>query len=94
MPAGDSPASRTHAPESAEHPRMLRELRPGIALFENVPGLLVSEHGRFFERVLKEGKTGRLTEDAEFRAESSGFPAENDGFREEPPRKDQENREK
>jgi DNA (cytosine-5)-methyltransferase 1 len=32
--------------------RMLRDLRPRVALFENVPGLLVSEGGRFFERVI------------------------------------------
>ena len=34
--------------------RMLCELRPRIALFENVTGLFVSEGGRFFERVLCE----------------------------------------
>jgi DNA (cytosine-5)-methyltransferase 1 len=34
--------------------RMLRELRPGAALFENVPGLLVSDGGRFFNRVLSD----------------------------------------
>jgi DNA (cytosine-5)-methyltransferase 1 len=33
---------------------MLRELRPRIALFENVPGLLVSERGRFFNGILRE----------------------------------------
>jgi len=34
--------------------RMLRELRPRIALFENVPGLFVSDGGRFFNRVLSD----------------------------------------
>jgi DNA (cytosine-5)-methyltransferase 1 len=33
---------------------MLRELRPRAALFENVPGLLASDGGRFFNRVLSE----------------------------------------
>jgi DNA (cytosine-5)-methyltransferase 1 len=32
--------------------RMLRELRPAIAFFENVPGLFVSNAGRFFNRIL------------------------------------------
>ena len=34
--------------------RMLRELRPRIALFENVPGLFTSNGGRFFNRVLSD----------------------------------------
>jgi len=34
--------------------RMLRELRPRAALFENVPGLFVSNGGRFFNRVLSD----------------------------------------
>jgi DNA (cytosine-5)-methyltransferase 1 len=33
---------------------MLRGLRPVAAVFENVPGLLVSDGGRFFNRVLSE----------------------------------------
>lgn len=32
----------------------VRVLRPRFAIFENVPGLLSSEHGTFFERILKE----------------------------------------
>jgi DNA (cytosine-5)-methyltransferase 1 len=34
--------------------RMLCELRPRIALFENVPGLFVSNRGQFFNRVLSD----------------------------------------
>ena len=34
--------------------RMLRELRPKIAVFENVPGLFVSNRGRFFNGVLSD----------------------------------------
>jgi DNA (cytosine-5)-methyltransferase 1 len=34
--------------------RMLRELRPRFALFENVPGIFVSNEGRFFNRVLSD----------------------------------------
>lgn len=34
--------------------RMLRELRPAIALFENVPGLFNSNDGQFFNRVLSD----------------------------------------
>ena len=34
--------------------RMLRELRPAIALYENVPGLFVSNGGEFFNRVLSD----------------------------------------
>jgi len=31
---------------------MLRELQPGIALFENVPGIFVSSRGEFFNGIL------------------------------------------
>jgi len=34
--------------------RVLRELRPAVALFENVPGLFVSNGGEFFNRVLSD----------------------------------------
>lgn len=34
--------------------RVLRDLRPRFALFENVPGLLTSESGLFFNRVLSD----------------------------------------
>jgi DNA (cytosine-5)-methyltransferase 1 len=33
---------------------MLRELRPGIALFENVTGLLTTDGGRFFNRIMSD----------------------------------------
>ena len=38
--------------------RMLRELRPRIAVFENVPGLFVSDGGRFFNRILSDISEG------------------------------------
>ena len=34
--------------------RMLRELQPSFALFENVPGLFISNGGEFFNRVLSD----------------------------------------
>lgn len=34
--------------------RALRELRPAVAVFENVPGLFSSDGGRFFNRVLSD----------------------------------------
>jgi DNA (cytosine-5)-methyltransferase 1 len=34
--------------------RMLRELRPSIAVFENVPGLLISGGGEFFNGILSD----------------------------------------
>lgn len=34
--------------------RMLRDLRPAIALFENVSGLFVSDGGRFFNGILSD----------------------------------------
>jgi DNA (cytosine-5)-methyltransferase 1 len=34
--------------------RMLGQLRPKVALFENVPGLFISDGGRFFNRVLSD----------------------------------------
>lgn len=34
--------------------RMLCELRPTIALFENVPGIFTAEHGEYFNRVLSD----------------------------------------
>lgn len=37
-----------------EFARIVRELRPQWVLAENVPGLLSSEHGRFFGRVLRD----------------------------------------
>jgi DNA (cytosine-5)-methyltransferase 1 len=48
---GGSADERDLWPECA---RMLRELRPRIAFFENVPGLLVSDGGRFFNGVLRD----------------------------------------
>jgi DNA (cytosine-5)-methyltransferase 1 len=52
--AGKKQASRDERDLWPECRRMLRELRPGAAMFENVPGLLASGGGRFFNRVLSE----------------------------------------
>jgi DNA (cytosine-5)-methyltransferase 1 len=52
--AGKRQASKDKRDLWSECTRMLRELRPAIALFENVPGLLVSDGGRFFNRVLSD----------------------------------------
>jgi DNA (cytosine-5)-methyltransferase 1 len=50
--AGNKKASEDERDLWGECKRMLRELRPRFAIFENVPGLFVSEQGRFFNRVL------------------------------------------
>jgi DNA (cytosine-5)-methyltransferase 1 len=52
--AGKRKASEDERDLWGECARMLRELRPKIALFENVPGLFVSERGLFFNRVLRD----------------------------------------
>jgi DNA (cytosine-5)-methyltransferase 1 len=52
--AGKKRASQDERDLWPECRRMLRELRPRAAVFENVPGLAVSERGRFFNRVLSE----------------------------------------
>jgi len=52
--AGKRKASEDERDLWAECKRALRELRPRIALFENVTGLLVSEQGRFFNGVLSD----------------------------------------
>jgi DNA (cytosine-5)-methyltransferase 1 len=51
--AGDD--ERDLWPECA---RMLRELRPAVALFENVPGLFTSDRGEFFNGVLSDISSG------------------------------------
>jgi DNA (cytosine-5)-methyltransferase 1 len=53
-PIGKRRASQDKRDLWPECARMLRELRPKIALFENVPELLVSDGGRFFNRVLSD----------------------------------------
>jgi DNA (cytosine-5)-methyltransferase 1 len=52
--AGKKRASQDERDLWPECGRMLRELRPRAAMFENVPGLLASDGGRFFNRVLSE----------------------------------------
>ena len=55
--------------------RVLREIRPSIALFENVPGLLSSSGGRFFNRVLSDiSKSGYDAEWQIISAEEIGAP--------------------
>jgi DNA (cytosine-5)-methyltransferase 1 len=51
---GKRKASQDERDLCPECRRMLRELRPRAALFENVPGLLTSDGGRFFNRVLSD----------------------------------------
>jgi len=52
--AGKRKASEDERDLWAECKRALCELRPRIALFENVTGLLISERGRFFNGVLSD----------------------------------------
>ena len=52
--AGKKRASKDERDLWPECARMLRELRPRIALFENVPGLFVSDRGRFFNGILRD----------------------------------------
>jgi len=52
--AGKRKASKDKRDLWPECARMLRELRPAITIFENVPGLLISDRGRFFNRVLSD----------------------------------------
>ncbi len=52
--AGKKKGARDERDLWPECARMLRELRPEIALFENVPGLFVSNGGRFFNRILSD----------------------------------------
>jgi DNA (cytosine-5)-methyltransferase 1 len=52
--AGQKKGSEDERDLWSECRRMLRELRPEIALFENVPGLFISNGGRFFNRVLSD----------------------------------------
>jgi DNA (cytosine-5)-methyltransferase 1 len=52
--AGKRLASKDERDLWPECRRMLRELRPGTALFENVPGLFISDGGRFFNRILSD----------------------------------------
>jgi DNA (cytosine-5)-methyltransferase 1 len=63
----------------AECERVLRELRPRIALFENVPAITLSNGGRFFNRVLSDISTSGY--DAEWKiisASSIGAPHRRD----------------
>jgi DNA (cytosine-5)-methyltransferase 1 len=52
--AGKKLAGRDKRDLWPECARMLRELRPRIALFENVPGIFTSGGGQFFRRVLSD----------------------------------------
>jgi DNA (cytosine-5)-methyltransferase 1 len=52
--AGKKRASKDERDLWPECRRMLRELRPRAALFENVPGLFNSDGGRFFNGILSD----------------------------------------
>jgi DNA-cytosine methyltransferase len=52
--AGKQKASKDERDLWPECFRMLSELRPKIALFENVPGLFISDGGRFFNGILSD----------------------------------------
>ncbi len=52
--AGKRLASRDERDLWGEFARVIREIRPRWVVAENVPGLLSSEHGRFFGRVLRD----------------------------------------
>jgi DNA (cytosine-5)-methyltransferase 1 len=55
--------------------RMLRELRPTVALFENVPGLFISDGGQFFNRVLSDiSESGYACEWQVISAQDVGAP--------------------
>jgi len=73
--AGKRKGSKDERDLWPECARMLRELRPAVALFENVPSLLVSDGGRFFNRVLSDISEGGY--DAEWQtisAQEAGAP--------------------
>jgi len=67
--AGKRKASKDERDLWPECVRMLRELRPRIALFENVPGLFISDGGRFFNRILSDISAGGY--DAEWKTISA-----------------------
>jgi DNA (cytosine-5)-methyltransferase 1 len=52
--AGKKQASRDKRDLWPECRRMLRELRPRSAVFENVPGIFVSDGGRFFNGIMSD----------------------------------------
>jgi len=52
--AGKKQASKDERDLWPECRRMLRELRPRAALFENVPGLFISDGGRFFNGIMSD----------------------------------------
>ncbi len=77
--AGERRASADDRDLWSQCVRCLRDLRPRYAVFENVPGLLTSESGGFFNRVLSD--LAALGYDAEwsvFSAESVGAPHQRD----------------
>ena len=73
--AGNREASDDDRDLWSECVRAVRDLRPDYAVFENVPGLLTSEYGGFFNRVLSD--LAAIGYDAEWdvlRAEDFGIP--------------------
>lgn len=57
--AGKRLASSDERDLWGEFARIIREIKPKWIVAENVPGLLSSEHGRFFGRVLRAGECFR-----------------------------------
>jgi DNA (cytosine-5)-methyltransferase 1 len=61
--AGKRKASKDKRDLWPECVRVLRELQPDYALWENVPGLLTSEKGKFFKKVIADiAKAGYVAE--------------------------------
>lgn len=67
--AGKKQGSRDERDLWPECARMLCELQPAVALFENVPGLFISDGGRFFNRIMSD--IHRCGYDAEWRTISA-----------------------
>jgi DNA (cytosine-5)-methyltransferase 1 len=77
--AGKRRASEDERDLWGECVRAVRGVRPRFALFENVPGLLVSERGRFFNRVLTDlAESGYVVEYRILSAQSQGAPHKRD----------------
>jgi DNA (cytosine-5)-methyltransferase 1 len=73
--AGKKQASKDKRDLWPECRRMLRELRPRAAVFENVPGLFTSDGGRFFNGILSDiHRSGYNAEWACARASDVGAP--------------------
>jgi DNA (cytosine-5)-methyltransferase 1 len=77
--AGKRKASADERDLWGECVRAVRGVRPQYAVFENVPGLLVSERGRFFNRVITDlAESGYDVEYRILSAQSVGAPHKRD----------------